>query len=249
MFIKNMNIYITSWNRPDFTFKTISLIKERTKIPISINVFDNGSLIETQKLLFEALNKDYISTLFLSNKNTGTLYNKIIFHAMQEYNDKFYVVTDNDVLPPELDVCWLTQMLTIMQNYPKIGLLALQLPPQVFQVPLGYNNDVVYCKYVGNTFKLVRKEAMNEIIPLLEQKKIVYGDDSLVSNLMYQIGYEVAFTRNIWCLHIGQCKNWGYTQQQVKEDPRKSGYGEPFIYQYNNKTYEPQEQSYKLKFI
>ena len=85
-----MNIYITSWNRPDFTLKTISLIKERTQIPVSINVFDNGSLIETQKLLFEALNKKHISTLFLSNKNTGTLYNKIIFHAMQEYDDRFF---------------------------------------------------------------------------------------------------------------------------------------------------------------
>lgn len=240
--LNGMNIYITSWNRLNFTLDTIEKIRQRTLLPVDIYVFDNGSDSFTQKALFGLQQAGTIKGLVLMQQNTGCWFDKLVFHVMTESSDPYYVVTDNDVLPPDLvslGPCWLTQMINIMNAYPKLGMLALQLPPQSLQIPIAIDKDIVYCKAVGNTFKLVSRVAMQEIWLKLEQVKGKYGDDGIISALLRDAGWQVAFTRYLWCLHVGQCKNWGYEAEQVANDPRKAGYGEPFVYEYDLRTYAP----------
>jgi hypothetical protein len=160
---------------------------------------------------------------------------------MTENQSPFYVVTDNDVFPPKLSPDWLSQMVAIMEAHPELGLLAPQLPPQWLQEPTQKLDDIVYCTAVGNTLKLVRREAfpLDKYISLLG----AYGDDGLVSRQMTEKGWKIAFCRNLFCLHAGQCENWGYSPEQVALDPRKSGYGAPFTYEIKNwDTYEPADQ-------
>ena len=236
-------IYITSWNRLRFTERTINEIHKNTLAPFTLHVFDNGSDPSTQAVLHSMLNKKTIDSLFLSNKNTGCLYDKLIFQAMTETQEDFYVVSDNDVLPPFVEPDWLTQMSSIMTVHKELGLLALQFPPQTLMKPYEICDDIVYCKYVGNTFKMVRREAFLKIIPKWEQKIGQYGDDGLLSNLMHKAGYKVACCLDLYCLHIDQCLNWGYELEQIKDDPRKVGYSnKPFIYSYDSMTYKPEEK-------
>jgi len=150
------------------------------------------------------------------------------------------VVTDNDIFPPKLSPDWLSQMIAIMDAHPNLAFLAPQLPPQNLQTPdlSRVESDIVYCRDVGNTFKLVRREAF----PIAEFKTTIggFGDDAIVCIEAKKKGYEVAFCRNIFCFHAGQCENWGYNENEIASDPRKSGYGKPYTYQMvNEETYEP----------
>jgi hypothetical protein len=239
------NIYITSFFRIEMTLKTIDYLYERTYPgTFKLHIFDNGSDTCTKSELVKLLDSGKIESLHLDSRNTGCLYNKGIFHLMTEQKSPYYCVTDNDIYPPKIEPDWLTQMTEIMEAYPNIGMLAPQLPPQFLQQPLSIGKDVVYCTAVGNTLKLIRTEAFP--IKRYQQELGAYGDDGLISQMMREDGWDIAFCRNIFCYHAGQCTNWGYTKEQVALDPRKIGYGTPFTYNIvNQDTYEP-EIKYKM---
>jgi len=159
---------------------------------------------------------------------------------MVESKTEFFCITDNDVFPPKISPDWLSSMISIMKNHPELAILAPQLPPQWLQQPYEAFSDVVYAKAVGNTFKLCRTDVMRSLVCKIDQKIGEYGDDGLISSLVMEAGYKVAFCRNIFCYHAGQCENWGYEKEQVALDPRKIGYGRPYIYEIENmETYEP----------
>lgn len=241
-----IDIYITSWRRKEFLEKTINLIQDRTEPhTFRLHAFDNASDSETKAFLLSQLDNGALTSLHLDNRNTGCLYNKAIFHAMTQTDSDYYVVTDNDVYPPLLTPDWLTQMKAIMDKYIDLAFLTPQLPPQGLQQPIKAEGDVVYCKAVGNTFKMVRRIAF----PFGKYDQYVghYGDDGLVSKLVRDDGWRVAFCRNIFCYHAGQCTNWGYKESEIHLDPRKQGYGEPFHYKVKDElTYEPSNPELKM---
>lgn len=242
-----INIFMTSFYRIDLTLKSINYIYERTeKDSFKLHVFDNNSDKETVDNLLKLYSSKKIDSLYLNNNNTGCLYNKSIFYAMTENTDEFYCVTDNDIYPPKLEPDWLTQMISIMKKYPKLGMLSPQLPPQYLQQPYEVLDDIIKCRAVGNTFTLIRRKAFPLDIIEKEQKLFAFGDDGLISYYMRKEGWEIAFCRNIFCFHAGQCENWGYKPEEIAIDPRKKGYGKPFTYKIiNEDTFEP-EYPYKL---
>lgn len=232
---------MTTWFREDFTRKSVELIHERTEPgSFQLHIFDNNSGPHMQKYLIGLLNEGKIASLHLDSRNTGCLYNKGIFYIMNEFTDKYFCISDNDVYPPKLSPDWLSQMIKIMDNHPELAFLVPQIPPQWLQGPYldQVREDIVYCKAVGNTFKIVRRAAF----PISEFRQTLgaYGDDGLMSEQVKLRNYKVAFCRNIFCYHAGQCDNWGYNEREIAMDPRKEGYGEPFRYKFlNEETYEP----------
>jgi len=235
-----IDIYMTSFFRSHMTERAINEIHSRTKKgTFQIHVFDNGSDKSTRNDLIFLMEAGLIKSLHLDSRNTGCRYNKGIFHMMTESTNPYYVVTDNDVYPPQLTPDWLEQMLQIMETHKRIAFLTPQIPPQGLQMPIQVAPKVVYCKAVGNTFKMVRREAF----PLnqFEVKLGEFSDDSYVCNYVRDKGWQVAFCRDVYCLHAGQCENWGYTQSQIALDPRKQNYGVPFTYPVDPTTYMPPE--------
>lgn len=238
-----IDIYITSWRRIEFLKKTIKSIYDNTTPgTYRLHVFDNASDPFLRGFLIQLFNEKKICTLHLDSRNTGCLYNKAIFHEMTESGSKYYVVTDNDIYPPRLTPDWLEQMVKIMDEHEDLAFLAPQLPPIWLQEPIKAEKNVVYCKAVGNTLKIVRRKAY----PIEEyaQKTNKYGDDGLVCEKVRQKGWRVAFCRDIFCFHAGQCENWGYEENEIALDPRKQGYGEPFYYEISDmETYRPKNEN------
>jgi len=244
-----IDIYMTSFFRFKMTKKSVDFIHERTAPgTFQIHIYDNGSDKHTRESLYGLLDEGKIVSLHLDSRNTGCLYNKGIFQMMTEIDQKYYVVTDNDVYPPKLTPDWLQQMTEIMDRESDIALLTPQLPPQFLQEPdirYGVHRDFVYCKAVGNTFKMVRRA----VFPLdrFQPKLLKYGDDGIVSQYLRDSGWKIAFCRNIYCYHAGQCLNWGYEEKEIDLDPRKQGYGAPFVYPIkNDETWEPANEGLKI---
>jgi hypothetical protein len=241
-----IDIYMTSFFRKDMTARAVNEIHDRTeKGSFQIHIYDNGSDKETREFLVHLFDNRLIASLMLDSRNTGCLYNKLIFHAMTESSSPYYVVTDNDIYPPKLSPDWLSRMVAIMEKYPKLAMLTPQFPPAQLMGPLSVNEDVAFCKAVGNAFKLVRRD----LFPFeqCKQKLGSYGDDGMVSSIIMEQGNQVAFCRNIFCLHAGQTENWGYKPEEIGKDPRKSGYGKPFIVPIADQdTYTPKNQEDRL---
>lgn len=228
-----IDIFMTSWRRWDMTQRSIKLLYERTKTQFRLTVYDNGSDKHTISNLFKLYKKGTIHSLILDDRNTGCLYNKIIFDKMAL--DKYYIVTDNDIYPPLLEPDCLQQLIDLMDKYPSLGLLSPQIQPFTLMQPYGYNDDVVVCKAVGNALKIVR----SGIFPNFKQQLNIYGDDGILSAQIKKSGYDVAFCRHIYCYHAGQSKNWGYKKNEILLDPRKGGYGKYFEQKIiNDLTYE-----------
>jgi hypothetical protein len=229
-------IYVTSFHRRHFTERCVREIHERTTPgSFELHLFDNDSMADRddREFAYSLLEKRLVTSLHLDSRNTGCLYNKGVFHMMTTVDVPFYVVTDNDVFPPKLEPDWLSRMTSIMESHPRIGLLAMQLPPQWLQSPTGrFDEDVAYCEAVGNTYKFVRRDCfpIGKFRPAL----MAYGDDGYVSSEMTKRDMQVAFCRNIWCFHAGQTVNWGYRPEEVAKDPRKAGYGKPFEYAFED---------------
>ena len=236
-------IYITSFFRYDFTFETIKQITARTQPgTYELHIYDNGSDQETRQKLYELLKDSKITSLTLDSRNTGCLYNKAVFHSMTPSDQDYYVVTDNDIYPPELTPDWLSQMIAIMNRNPDLAMLSPQIPPIKLMGPRTIRDDIVLCDAVGNALKVVRRSAF----PSYTQKLNTFGDDGQLSALVQNNGWRVAFCRNIFCFHAGQCKDWGYKPDEIAKDPRKQGYGDPFICEVDEKTYQPKDPSLRM---
>jgi glycosyltransferase involved in cell wall biosynthesis len=231
--LQMIDIFMTSWYRFDMTKRAINEIRTRTTAAYRLHICDNGSDIATQSSLIQMLNEGLITSLLLDSRNTGCAYNKGIFHAMAD--GKYYVVTDNDIYPPDLSPDWLAQMIDIMDRHPKLAMLTPSVPPLFLMDPNYSDGEVVFCKAVGNALKLVRREA----IPQMNWSLFQYGDDGALSQAVQLTGWEVGFCQNIFCKHAGQTKNWGYKEDEIAKDPRKKGYGPPYISDCDPVTYEP----------
>lgn len=233
-----IDIYITSFFRKEMTGRTLELIQERTaQGSYQIHIFDNNSDRETRMFLYYLLDRGVITSLHLDSRNTGCLYNKAVFHAMTESKSKYYIISDNDIYPPKLTPDWLSQMIGIMEAHPELAFLTPQFPPVQLMAPKEVKDDIVYCQAVGNAFKMVRREAMSQVP--YEQALNTFGDDGMLSKLVQDKGWKVAFCRNIFVRHAGQCENWGYQPEDIDKDPRKKGYGPPFITSADEETYKP----------
>ena len=233
------DIYITSFYRKDMTERTVNAIYERTTPgTFQLHIFDNGSDKGTRDFLIGLFDAGRIASLHLDSRNTGFLYNKLVYHAMTESSNQYYVVSDNDILPPKLEPDWLQQMTAIMDRHPQLAMLTPQMPPLCLQQPLGMDDEVAYCTAVGNLFKLVRRDSIE--LDKINQQLNEVGDDSIMSQHVRVRGWEVGFCRDIFCYHAGQCISWGYTQEQIAMDRRRPEYGKPYVYDpLNVNTYEP----------
>lgn len=220
-------IFLQSWERLDFTMKTIEEIRERTE-DFRLHVFDNGSGEGVSSVLLMAHFNGKIDSLHLEGRNTGCLYPKHVFHAMVPDDCLFYVVTDNDFIP-----CagWLPALLGIMERNRDLALLTLDYLPRWPLQPLEDRGEYVRTKAVGNTFKLCRRHAMEQVIHDMPQKLGAYGDDGMLCDLLDRAGWEVGYAKGKYCFNLElTVPNWGYTEEQLKQDPRKSGYAPPMRY-------------------
>jgi hypothetical protein len=236
---------MTSFFRREMTWQAIKEIHERTeKGTFQIHIYDNGSDMGTQDYLSSVLHDGLITSLTLDSRNTGCLYNKLIFHAMTESDNPYYIVTDNDIYPPKLSPDWLSRMIKIMDEHPKLAMLTPHIPPVRLMEPdpLIENEEIVYCKAVGNALKIIRRD----MFPLnkISQKLGAYGDDGVISKYIKDEGYQVAFCKDIFCCHAGQTEDWGYNREEIDKDPRKKGYSKPFILKLDPITYEPIDKNY-----
>jgi hypothetical protein len=234
--MKPVKIFVTNWHRIEMLSRCLTEIRQRTSTPHEIVIFDNGSDKKERSAIMSMHYEGLCDSIILWPRNEGPYFPKAVFYSLTTIEDTYFVSNDCDTYPPLLSPDWLKQLLAEMDAWPDLGVIAPQIPPQYLQQPIEDRGNHVICNAVGNQLSLVRRCAWP--VATWPQNGQVFGDDTLRSRRMLANGYRTAFSKDVWCLHA-QPENWGYTEEEVKQDPRRAGYAPPYNYAYDHRTYMP----------
>jgi len=200
------DIVLWTHNRLPLLQQTLSYLFERTTSPYRLTVIDDGS---------DEGNADYLQDLWASGKLAGLLLRRESAQFMANWSiapwlaqSEVFVLTDDDILCPQLDPDWLARGLEAMQRYPRIGILAPHCPSR----PPAIHDDrrigpLVICDKIGTTLTFVRRALMRQIaIPIVTGDAVSANGSHLAmtwARAARTLGLEVAYLADVYCQHIG----------------------------------------------
>lgn len=220
-----IDIFITSYLRPEYTGETLRYLKERTNYPHRIFLIDNGGNEE---------HKDKVDYYIGMSKNVGihTAWNMALSMAASE----FFITSDNDIYVPALDPDWLSQLVRLFSDRPDFG--AISLHPHVF---IGINGedpndpeDVREAPMAGAVMRIMRTEAVRKVGGW--DHVISAGrnhEERTICSRLHDAGYKVGRTTKIRAFHpFGD--NWGYPKEFTPEMQKHNPELNSYVNQFNN---------------
>jgi len=127
-------VILQTFNRIDYTMQVIAAINNHILAPHALIIIDNGSTDGTIEYLEFCKKQNIIQHLVLNGENKGIAEpkNQGIEIAKKEYPDaKYYVISDNDIVPPFVrdknGKCCLTHITDMMDKHPEVGMCGVDL--------------------------------------------------------------------------------------------------------------------------
>jgi len=247
--MQTIDIMMVTWNRKDFTEKSLIHLHNRTKTPFRLFVVDNASEDGTDDILNRYYRKGIIYKWVRINENIGIHMAKNIGKAMVD--SKFYVDTDNDILVPDLEPDWLEQLVRLMRNNPEYAAIALQ--PHIFigakQIPVDYKEDIIERNMAGAVMRLMNKRVVEKAGGWeRDYNRLRNNEERHICSRLQGLGYKVGYTGKMRAFHLfGDSLNtdpWGYDKKMKPEEhghrkiwPVVSAYGD--MSKYDEKTWYP----------
>lgn len=208
-----VDIILVTYNRLDFTKKTLNSIFERTSYPYRLIVVDNGSKLETVDYLKKLKYNGKINALILNDKNAG------LERALNKgfgivRSTPYFVTVDNDCIAPKLDPCWLTSLVELMEQKGEYAAIALR--PQVL-IGVGeiFKNavDVAVNNVVGGSYRIMRTDTVRAVGGWTDkfEKDGRGNEEHDICGKLRAGGWKVGYAKRLWTYHIfGKDGTWGY---------------------------------------
>lgn len=220
-----IDIFITTYERQQFSKECIKYLVERTKHPYRLFVIDNGGN--------DYLKDDPNVFLYIGlSQNIGihAAWNLALSLAESE----FFITLDPDLLAPSLHPDWLTQLVEFIKERPDYG--AISLHPHVFIGAAGIDplddEDVKERNMCGAVFRIMRTELIREVGGW--EHKIEAGrnhEEKTICSRLQTAGYKVGITSRLRAYHMFG-DNWGYpesfTPEMQKHNPELKEYVKSF---------------------
>lgn len=224
--MKPIDIFITSYLRPELTGRTLQYLKERTVYPHRVFLIDNGG---------NAQYKDDVDYYIGLSKNIGIhgAWNLALSMAESDY----FITSDNDILVPDLlnkaqmraegkwiDTQsrmsdWLEWLVNLMDVHPDYG--AISLHPHVFIGAAGIDptdpEDVKERNMCGAVMRIMRTEAVRQTGGWLHHLNPGRNhEERTICSQLQTAGYKVGITSRIRAYHPFP-PNWGYPEEFTPE--------------------------------
>jgi len=190
------DIVILTHNRLDHLEATVDALERHTPEPIRITVVDNASGPELRNWL--AANRERFHDVILRPANE---YTAAFQHGIDATSSDPFVVTDPDIVVPDLQPSWLAQMLALMERHPDFGLLGIGLEganrppvldPEVID-PATVVGDHVVETPVGTVMMMLRRGALSE----------PFSTDWETCRNVARDGRRVGWAKDIRAVHLG----------------------------------------------
>lgn len=197
--MRGTDIIVTTYNRLPYFKRTLHAIFVRTKSPFQLYLIDDGSTEGNARFILD--NAYRTNGIVLKADRRGISHNVLL--ASQLATTDIFVLTDDDVLCPDIDPDWLSRGLSLMEKYPNLAAMALNDSSCEFddrRHVIDDSGDVVYCGRLGAQFLFLRRDIVVKYAPQIKYPKPIC---SLVE-LMRSGGYDVGYTKDIYCWHFGK---------------------------------------------
>lgn len=204
---KPIDIILLTWNRISLLKKTLASIEERTRSPYNLIVVDNFSQDGTQKFLRTETERGFIKTLILNDENIGQTraFNKAFDHVTSET----FIVTQDDLFPPDLTPDWLEQMDTILRKHPDHGAICMRVQ-RIPNVNFTDQGELTPCRSACPAYLRIQKKEDVLKFPNKFGDRM-FHEAAHLQNLMHNIEKKCSFTTNIWAHHASYMEpNKGY---------------------------------------
>jgi len=246
-----IDIVMVSWKRENYTINTVEHLVERTTVPfrliLVVNEFDMSRSSEmvadiTGRLLVqrEEIPKKWLVLANAENLGLEAALNQGLKHVESE----LFISTDNDILCPKMDPCWLKQLMSLMEDHSDYAAIALRT--HIFVADgnffFGKTELVIERGHVGGSLRAMRTDAVRSVIGWSGRPGRGAEERDICGKLRKE-GWKVGYSNYIRCYHMFG-KNWGYGDMPAEEHshaPRLA----PSIHTYDRKldpnTFEPKE--------
>ncbi len=242
--MKPIDIFITAYLRPKMTMETIKYLKERTRYPYRLFMIHNGgneeALIEYADDFFLVIDPSY-------NVGIHPAWNIALALAESDY----FVTCDNDILVPDLEPDWLSQLVALMDAKPDFGAIALQPHKFIGLEPSRHPDDgeILSTPMVGAVMRLMRRDAVWKAggwEKWVRQSR--NHEEATICGRLNAAGYKFGYASKMKAFHMfgteGETDYWGYDKDATPESHGHRDIWPPlWIYgkmeEYDNKTWRP----------
>jgi len=237
--MKPIDLFICSYLRQKYTGETLRYLKERTKYPHRVWLLDNGGNEE---------HRDKVDFYIPFKENIGIHPAWQIAFGLAE--SEYFITCDSDILVPNSEPDWLTQLVGLMDARPDYGAIALQ--PHIFigLNPSAYEDDgeILHTPMTGAVMRLMRRDA---VYKANGWERVIRAsrnhEEKRVCSQLNGAGYKFGYTSKLKAFHLfgveGQTDPWGYPAEMIPEQHgHRDIWPRPWVYgrmgEYNNDTWE-----------
>ena len=194
-----IDIVMLTHDRLDHLERAVDALEARTPEPYRLTIVDNASGPATYET-GSPRTAHRFAQLILRDTNEHV---PALRHGIAATTSDPFVVTDPDVVVPDLEPSWLARMLDLLERHPDFGLIALGLdpsnrpPPHVLEPehiePGTLVDDEIVEAHVGTIFQFIRRDAL--VVP--------YRSDGHACTAVQRAGYRRGWSPHIRGLHLG----------------------------------------------
>jgi hypothetical protein len=191
-----IDIIMLTHDRLEHLIATLDALEARTPEPYRLTVVDNASGPEVRNWL--DANRHRMHQLILRPTNEHV---PAFTHGIAATLSDPFVVTDPDVIVPDLAPSWLDRMLDLVERHPDFGLIGVGLdqvnrppvlPPEAIDPEIVVNGELVEAS-VGTILQFIRRDAL----------VTSYRSDGQACTNVRRAGYRVGWASDVRALHLG----------------------------------------------
>jgi hypothetical protein len=211
-----IDIVMLSHDRLDHLVVTVEALHARTPEPFRLTLVDNASGPDVRNWI--AANAALFDRVILRPTNE---HQPAFQHGIEATTSDPFIVTDPDVVVPELEPSWLARMLGLLERHPGYGLIGMTVDG-LSDPPAGV--DLVE-ENVGTWFQLIRRSAL----------RVPYTKDSTACRAVRDAGFRVGRTADIVGVHLGGHDTQRYpayvhTKIEAVDEALSVGRLAPYVY-------------------
>jgi Glycosyl transferase family 2 len=191
-----VDIVMLSHDRLDYLKATVDALQQRTPEPFRLTIVDNASGHEVRNWL--AANRHRFERIILRPQNEHV---PAFQHGIEATLSDPFIVTDPDIVVPEVEPSWLARLLDLIDRHPDFGLIAMGLDqanrPPVLDAEAIDPEQVVDGEIVesgvGTVFQAIRRDAL----------VVAYRSDGETCTAIRRAGWRVGWALGLRAVHLG----------------------------------------------
>ena|GEM_PF-4206787 len=205
-----IDIVLLTHERLAYLKQTVDALFARTLHPFRLTIVDNASGPELQAYLDEL--RPRLHRLIRNSENRWT---EAFTQGIAITRSDPFIVSDPDILVPQLEPCWLTRMLDLMADHPEMGMVALNLDasnkpaklPDVYVSEKSPHGPDLTLSYVGTVMQTIRRQYFAS----------PYTTDWHAVEAIRANGGLVGFANHLVGYHLGWNEDQDYPEHLVKK--------------------------------